>query len=68
MNRITAPQRREAAREDTFWAVAGIACLIALAVAFVVADGIARAFERPDGCRSLSAHECTAYHQERTPK
>ena len=68
MTRFTAPQRSPEAREDVFWAVTGIACLIALSVIFVVADGIARAFERSDGCRSLSAHECTAYHQERTPK
>lgn len=68
MTRLTAPQRSAAARDDTFWAVTGIACLIFLAVAFVVADGIARAFDRPEVCRTLTAAECSAYHQERMPK
>lgn len=64
-----APQRSpEAAEYTPFWAIVGVVCLIALAVALVTADGIARAFERPDACLTLSAQECAAKLQEKAVK
>ena len=46
------------------WGAVGIACLIVAAFAFVIGDGIARAFERPAGCETLSAYECAAAIEE----
>lgn len=38
--------------------------LFAVMLALVWLDGIPRAFDRPEACRSLSAVECTAKLQE----
>lgn len=53
----------QAAEDRQFWL--GLTALIAalvlpVLVLFLAAEGIARAFDRPEACRALTAHECTA--------
>ena len=62
-------RRRPAPPADDvgFWSAVGVICLIValgLAGMFLALDGIARAFDRPEACRTLTAAECSAYHQE----
>lgn len=44
----------------------GVAVALLLICAF--GNALARAFERPEACRNLTAAECAAFFQERTPK
>lgn len=63
-----APERDTRAAEDKrLWSILA-AVLIALALAFIVSNAIARAFVRPEPCRALPAAECAAAIEERMQK
>jgi len=47
-----------------FWLALCAASMIAVFCAFLIGDGIARAFDRPAACHGLTAYECTAKMQE----
>ena len=53
----------EPADHSAFKIAIGLALFVVM-LALVWLDGIPRAFERPEACRTLSAVECTAKLQE----
>ena len=59
------PQREAPETPDRAGLMIGIGvALFVVMLGLVAADGIARAFDRPDACRALTAAECAAYFQE----